>query len=247
MPIVRRAERSVGLTALPNVRKRAAATPESEGAGLQQARAEQARAVGDVGRLVANVGLQKYAERQERPRGEAEDVRLMSGERELSEFELARVHDPTTGVLHTMRGPDAMAVREPVLSEYDKLVTAIEVTLPPGRAIEAFRRVAHARRAGLDRTLTLNAGEQMEAYDRSETEAAVANAVKVTIARGPRDLVTLAEELQRVDGLVDRYADRARLGPEARASARTKARTAIHEGLIERMLAQGGGREDGNY
>src|SRR3972149_4810984 len=149
MPIVRRAERSVGLTAPPNVRKGAAATPGAAGAGLEQARAEQARAVGDVGRLVANVGLQKYAELQERTRREAEDVRLMSGERELSEFELARVHDPTTGVLHTLRGPDAMAVREPVLSQYDKLVTAIEVTLPPGRAIEASRRGARARRAGL--------------------------------------------------------------------------------------------------
>ncbi len=239
MPVVRRAERQVGIGALPGVRKTAAATPESEGAGVALARADTGRAMAGFGETVAQAGIGTLAEIQARERRRADDVRVMAADRQLGEFELARLHDPEHGVLNTVHGPDTLGLDQRITAEFDERAGKIEQTLQPGRQREAFVRVRDDRRARLRQTLTLYASRELRSYEETETQAALANAVQTSIASVALDPARIGVELGRVHLIATQYAVHRGLGPEARAVVTSKAATDLHEGVIRQLIAQG--------
>ncbi len=131
MPTVRRLERQVTTTALPGVRKTAAATAESEGAGLARARgqleatkaegaAARAGAMANFADRVTQITGGLYAEMQESERRAADETALLEASNKLADFRNVRLFNPETGAF-TRKGKDAMPLPEEVLGAIREL------------------------------------------------------------------------------------------------------------------------------
>ena len=121
MPLVQRSARTVQTDALPGVRKSAAETPTSTGAGLAEAQGQTARAVGRLGETVTAIGTQRIAEHEAIARQQADELVQVAYSRQFDQFEQARLHDPQTGVFSTVKGQAALGLTETVVPEFDEL------------------------------------------------------------------------------------------------------------------------------
>jgi hypothetical protein len=85
MPVVRR-EREISTAPLPGVRKTAALTAISEGAGVESAKANIGGSIAGLGSTVARMGVGAFAKIQQDARDRADSVAVLEAERKLSEW-----------------------------------------------------------------------------------------------------------------------------------------------------------------
>jgi len=235
MPTVQRAQREVSTAPLPGVRKTAAKTAASEGAGLAVAQGNLAESIGGVGSTVARMGVQGFNRIQDEERERADSVAILSAERQISEWENKRLYDPQTGALN-VRGKDSFTMPEQINQEYDDLTGKIESGLGTDRQRAAFARLKMQRGAGLDLTVRRHVFNEMNRYEGEELKALVENAQSSAIANA-LDPRRVGEELDRAIGAIKTHAPRLGMGPEA-VDLQVKAVTSTaHVGVIERLLA----------
>ena len=111
--------RKVATEAIPGVRRTAAETPESEGAGFQQARAQALGQLGQVGSTVFGAARAVWQQHQEIRLQEikrADDIAVLNAENQLATWENTRIYGPT-GAL-TQQGKNAFGLPEQVATEY---------------------------------------------------------------------------------------------------------------------------------
>jgi hypothetical protein len=230
--------RKVATEAIPGVRRTAAETPESEGAGFQQARAQALGQLGQVGSTVFGAARAVWQQHQEIRLQEikrADDIAVLNAENQLATWENTRIYGPT-GAL-TQQGKNAFGLPEQVATEYQHQAGEIGVTLGTERQRDAFQRVALQRGANLDLTIRRHVYGEMQKYQGAEAQAGVENATNAAIANAT-DPRRVGVELANAESIINTHAPQLGLGPEAVAEQIGKVRTTVHVGVIESLLAQ---------
>lgn len=230
--------RKVATEAIPGVRRTAAETPESEGAGFQVARAQALGQIGQTGAQVFGAARAMYQQHQQIRLEEiqrADDVAVLNAENQLSTWENTRVYGPR-GAL-TQQGKNAFGLPEELATEYQHKAGEIGVTLGTDRQRLAFQRVALNRGANLDLTIRRHVYGEMQKYQGAEAQAGVENASNAAIANAT-DPRRVGVELANAEQIISTHAPQLGLGPEAIAEQIGKVRTKVHVGVIESLLAQ---------
>ena len=226
MPRVERyTQRQVATRPLPTVRRQAAETYASAG-GLQ------AEAIAGFGAAATRVGLEIHeAERQQ-----ADTVALTTAERQLGEIEHQLTTDPEHG-FETVKGQAVLGLRSKSMELFDQQADMIASNLTSDRQRQAFTRAREQRRFSVLEGIERHTSRELAAYDKGEATAGITTAANLAIANAetPR---RVAEELGRIDGLVDTYAGVLGVsGPEAKKEFLADVRSKVHVGVVERLIS----------
>lgn len=238
MPTVQRyGQRQIRTAALPGVRRTAAETALSRGAGVEQAKAATAETIGRVGSAVASFGLQQYAEIQRQARERADAVARLSWQNRLAQFETDAVYSPETGIAAT-RGAAAMELPERVLGEFQKLVTEIEAGLTTDAQRLAFAADVQAARATIYAKVQSHVSSEITKLEANELTAFVENQRSLAIANAD-DLPLVGRSLAEMTDAIRRHGANVGMGPEQIEQAIAAQRSAVHAGIIDRYLTRG--------
>jgi hypothetical protein len=237
MPIVPRVARQVTTAPLPGVRRQAAETPLSEGAGVAEARAQSARALASVSGQVAGVGLELYAQHEAQARADAAIARQLDAETQLNNFELGL---STPGGALTVQGRDALGATSKALADYTTLVGTIEASLPEDQRAR-FAATAEQRRRSIGLSLERHAASAVQAADADTLNARVQSGVALAVTHA-RDPERLGQDLAGVTAALTAAAPAQGWSAETLAAKIAAARSDVHVGVISRLLDDGDDR-----
>jgi hypothetical protein len=223
----------VSLEALPGVRKTAAQTPLSEGAGLAAAQAQTGQAIAGVGAEVAHAGTEFAAIALEEKKS-ANQTALLAADNQLSTAENSLLYDPETGAL-TVKGKAAMALPEHVAGQFNDVADKIAAGLSTDEQRAGFAKMRAQHASSLDLTLRRHVYGEMQAYKQAELGDYVKNHTNAAVAKAA-DPQGVGQELYNVTSAITAAAPKLGLGPEALQSALGAARTSIHVGVIDQLL-----------
>jgi len=228
-------DRQVGIGALPGARKSAAATPASEGAGLQRAKADQALAVGQFGERVARVGLDAYSRMQAEERDASDQTALMAASNALSDWKNQRLFDPDAGAF-TKKGKDAMPLPEELHADFIKTTSAIAAGLSTPAQRDAFARLQSQEWQSIDLQVRRHVFTEVQGYRADELKALVGNKADSAI-KNALDPKLVAADLETAVSAIRTSGPALGLGPEA-IDAQVKAvQSKTHVGVIAQLLA----------
>jgi hypothetical protein len=230
MPVVR-SRRQVSRDALPGVRLTAAETATSTGATLEQQKARSQEGLANFGAVVANTGLSIYSAEMQRERDRADSVAILEAQRKLGEWENARVTEALN-----LKGKDALGLPENMAAEFEKVSGEIEKGLSTQRQRDMFLRLKTDRGLGVDLTMRRHVAQEINRYEAEELEGFLQNTVSsgALHANDPKRVFTdlaAGVEAIRTHGKNTGKSDQA---VEAQV---LKFSTAMHEGVIDRLLA----------
>lgn len=247
MPTVQRyGQRKVDLEALPGVRKTAAETPESMGAGVAQAKvsaalsggrgaAQKAEALAGVGGQVAQIGLAEASRLAAEARAQADQVSMMAAKNALARFETDRIYGEK-GAL-TLKGKDALGLPEQIDTDFTAKASEIERGLNP-RQLAMFQDIKGQARENIHATVQRHVFGEMQTYAKNEWEARVETSTNL-IAANATDFRRVVIELKDVEADTIKAAPTLGLGPAALAATLDKIRGAAHSQVIEKLLTAG--------
>lgn len=233
MPVVRYGQPRVATERLPGVRRTAAETALSRGAGLHLERARTSETIAGVAGSLANTGLSKMSEIAREEREKADQVALLEAENRLSEWEQKRLYDPETGALG-VKGKAAMSLPDDLRTEFDQLAGTIEQELATDAQRLAFTQARTRRLSNLDLTIRRHVFREMEAHEAKEVGAAVINHLNDGIANA-LDPRRVGVELQAGIDVIRAHPMGA--GPEELQQRIDDFTTKMHDGVITRLLA----------
>jgi hypothetical protein len=231
--------RKVATAALPGVRKTAAETPTSEGAGLAQAKAGTADALGRLGGTVAAVGIEGYRQSQAVKLDEqrkAEDVLLLARSNQIDSFVTRRLYTPKTGAL-ALEGEATLGLSETVGQEYDTFVGDLGKGLSTERQRQAFARLTSDRRQRLDLTLEQHTFASMRTFTANELQSKINNMVDEA-QRYATDPNRVGVALGEAVDAIKTFGPTLGLGPEQVKEQVGAVTSKTHVGVIEQLLAQ---------
>jgi len=225
MPRVERyTHRQVATRPLPGVRRQAAETFASAGG-------PQAEGVAGFGADATRVGLAiSQAERQR-----ADQVALTTAERQLGELEHQLATDREHG-FQSVKGKEVLGLRSKSLELFDQQADMIASNLTSDPQRQAYTRARERRRVSLLEGIERHTSSELAAYDKGEASAGITTAANLAIANADKP-VRIAEELARIDNLVETYAGVLGVtGPEARQAFVSEIRSKVHVGVVERLI-----------
>lgn len=256
MPTVRRAERTQTIGQLPGVRKTAAATAASEGAGAELAlgRAEAAKfgaevqrqeAIGQFGAMVTRVGAAMFADISEKERQAANQTALINADNRLSDWRNKRMYDAQSGAMN-LRGKDALPLPEQIREEYNQVANEIEGGLSNDEQRAAFMRLRSQTWQGLDLEVRRHTFKEMNEYRAGELKTFLSNSVNAAqhVAHDPK-LVQV--ELSKAVSAIRTQGPTMGMGPEM-IDAQVRAVTSqTHTSVIDQLLADGNDKAASAY
>lgn len=223
-------ERQVKTAPIANVRRQAAETPASMGAGVGQAIAE-------TGATLARAGTRAYLEIQLREREHASQVAHIGAMKQLTDWQLKRLHGPE-GVLATRKGLTAQGLPEELETEFDQVADQIE----GGLATEEQRARFQQAREGVRENVLLNAHKHAERelteYDKTEFAGFVLNQKNLAAAQAD-DPVAVNQAIAAAVGRTQEYGSRNGAAPEAIAAQVASTRNDMWSAAITQALAGG--------
>lgn len=223
----------VATAALPGARLTQAQTPESEGAGLAEAKAQSAEALANLGGAVAHIGLDLHARAQQ----QADDVAELAWENKLHAGVTQILYDPDKGALG-VKGEAAMGLPEQTAEAYRKLSGGIAQTLSNPKQQLAFARTSAQYEQNLDLTVRRHVSEQIQSYEQTELTDFVKNQRDAAISNA-LDPRMVFDAVGKGTQALTRSAGRMGLGPEALKQTIDSFTTSTHAGVIDSLLAQG--------
>lgn len=251
MPQVPRyGQRKVGLEALPGVRKTAAETAESKGAGLAMARARTAQTIGAVGGEVANAGINLFAQMEakkrdiaEKEKHRADQIATLGFAKALGQWEIDTIHNEKTGAL-TVKGKDAQALPESVLGNFDKFVEGLSATATTPEQKLALERLVIERRQNVDLRVRNHAHSEVTRYEAEEAKGVIETSLDL-IGANFFDLRRVGLEIATAEEAVKTLNKGA--GEKAIEAAINNLRSQSHTIVLEQMLSKGMDRQAGLY
>jgi len=243
MPTVQRyGGRKVATAALPGVRKSAAETDLSTGAGLAhaegQAAALKADALGRLGGTAMSVGMGLGSEAIQIRAAEtkrANDVASLEWSNKLDTWQNETLYS-SNGAL-TRKGKDAQGLPEEVGEAFEKVVSEIGGGLSNPDQQFMFAKEVQQRRENLDATVYRHAFREQQTYEASELKSYVDNKVNAAVlnANDPRAVgQQLAAGVQKLKASLPRMG----AGPEEVAQQVRTFESAALEGVIMQQLAE---------
>jgi len=237
MPVVR-ATRQVTTAPLPGARRTAAETALSQGAGVAQEQARTAERIAALGGTVATLGFQRYSALVQAKFEQERESRLLSRDRQLADFELARLDDPEVGAFATEKGEKAAELLETFTTDFDRQAGQLEEGLTDAEKV-AFRRGVNRRREHARARVAAYADRELVTWREQETEAGVTLAMQHAIGNADNP-ARVAEERERAKALI---AGLPNLSRAQRVVMTVRVTSAIHAGVIESLLARGADRQ----
>lgn len=235
MPKVRRyGTQQVESAPIPGVRKTAAETPTSTGAGLEAARAEKFETIAGVGSAVGRQGTALFLQLREAERDRADDAAILEASNKLARVEQGLLY--SDGGALSKKGKDSFGLPETVNTEFEKQAGEIAKGLVGPKQQAAFARERAQRGINLSATLHRHVFGERQAWEASELKEGVKNGVNAAVANA-LDPRRVAEELQAITTRIERHGPRAGMSPEAVKAALEGATTDVHVGVVERLLA----------
>lgn len=226
--------RRVGTAALPGVRKTAAETALSRGAGLAQARAETGETIGQIGAGVARVGSNLFGQIQRDERDRADEVALLKAQNQLDAFELS-LHDPQSGAFN-LKGEAAFELPEKVGQQWRTLTGEIEQGLATNRQRLGFERMKQQRGHNVALNIRRHVSGELREFEARELKGTLENAVSLAAANSLNPK-RVRQELLRGETAINAVATRMGLGPEAKTQQLEAFRSSAHIGVINNLLA----------
>lgn len=236
MPTVQRyGQRRVGSTALPAVRRTAFETPESRGAGVARERGRTAEAFGALAGQVGGMALDVRSKLIQQEQDRADEVALLEAENRMAAWENKRLYDPKSGA-YVQRGKNALGLPEAIAQEFGEQAGAIEQGLTTDRQRDAFAKLRAQRGTNLDLGIRRHVFQQMQTWEGEELQASVANVRESAIANA-LDPARVQKELTRGISAIKTHGPRLGLGPEQVEKQIDDLRSAVHVGVIDRLLS----------
>lgn len=220
----------VATDAIPGARKQASETNTSTGATLKQTEANAWDKVGQVGAHVSSVFSKMAADEKEA----SDQTALLKAEVDLGKWENQRLYDPNTGALG-VTGEEALPLPEQVGTEFEKVSGDIAATLSNDKQRAAFARVRANHALNLDGTLRVHVEKEITKYRAGVLQATVETATSTAISNA-LDPRRVGEELQKATDAIATLGPKVGLSKPQLEVATRKAQTAIHSGVIERLL-----------
>jgi hypothetical protein len=230
--------RQIGLAPLPGVRKQAAKTALSEGAGVAQAEGNIGAAIEQLGgvgqQIAAHVGELAMTQAKE-ARDRADQTAMLDASNQLTAWTNQRLYDPNEGAL-AKKGKDAMNLPEDVLDDYNKKADEVAAGLSTDKQREAFVKMRLDQQQSLDLTVRRHTLGEMQNYESGELKAYVENSTNSAI-QNALDPNRINVELTNAVGAIKTQGPRLGMGPIEIAGAVQKAQNAVHVGVIDKLLA----------
>jgi hypothetical protein len=252
MPTVRRADRSVEIAPLRGGMKRAAATPESEGAGVERARADTFGAVAGFGETAARVGIRAFSiDQQQRRQMEEEEKRKadqiadMAATNALSEWQASFFYDPQNGAF-LKKGKDAQNLPTEAQDSFKKAASAIEAGLSTDEQRTAFKQRSAQVWNAAQMDVYRHTFKEQQAYGLSELNSLIDNKTNEAIQHAT-DPLLVKSSLDTATTALANAGKSLGMGPEEIASKTLAIQTKTHVGVIHSLLAQEKNREAADY
>jgi hypothetical protein len=237
MPVVARyGPRKVDTAPLPGARKTASETPLSEGAGIEQARAQKFAAVAQLGAQLGQVGDTLEGAHQKAV-AEADATALVSARRQLDEAELALLDDPEHGALH-QRGNDALALPETVRAAFDQRAAAIGASLRTPRQQQLFADARAAKWVDVQSRLLPYVATQIDAVHDQEASEAVQASLALAVANAG-DHVRFAAEIDKAAAVLQLQGQRRGQSAELTQAQIDGMQSMGLDGAIRKLVADG--------
>lgn len=204
------------------------------GAGLEREKAQTARAAAGVADTVTNEALSVRRQMLEQERERAEDTQALEWGNRFAEWEQKRLYDPETGAM-AQRGKAAMDLPEKISEEFGELASQLEATATTPRQRAMFAKIRSQREQSLNLTVRRHVFEQMGEFEATEFKNFRDNARSAAITNA-LDPMRVQLELGRITESIEKHGPRLGMGPEAIKAAIEDERSAVHAGVVERLI-----------
>lgn len=244
MPIVRR-QREISQAPIPGVRKTAAETALSRGAGVAAAEAGKWDTVAGLGEVGLRIGVAQFAKLKQEERDKADEVAALGFSNQYAKFEADYFRHEQTGRLK-LEGKDALGVPEEFEESFQKFSGNVEagaVTERQKSAVQAIKARYYQSGYATARRHTF---EQMQAYGRSELANKIANGHDAAIVNAS-DPGRVAMEMAEVVFAIKTTGSKLGLGPEAIEKQVGEFQSKTIDGVVTRLLVNGHDREAKAY
>lgn len=245
MPTVRRYERQQTIGGPLQGMRRAAATALSEGAGVEEARADKFRSMAHTLGIASRIGIAEYGRLVEEEKDAADQTALLEASNKLAAWRSTTLYDPNTGVL-AKRGKDALGAPEEVQEGFEKITGDIEAGLSTDKQRAAWARLKSQEGQQLDLQVRRHTFEQVQTYRAGELKAHVENSMNAAI-QNASDPKLVAVELQKAVGALKANAPSLGVGPEELDAQVRGVTSNVHLGVISQLLAQEKDQQAGAY
>jgi hypothetical protein len=213
----------VDLQPQPRAYKQNTSTPETYGAG--------------VGASLERIGTTLFDQLYQKQRQKADQVALLDADTQLGSWATTALLDPQHGAL-TVHGKDALGLPEQVLPNFDEVAGKISQGLASDDQRQAFAAQTARRRAALEERLSAHVADEMQNYDATATDAGVKLAATSAIANAGNPH-RVNDDLSRGLAIIADHGTRMGMSADAVALQAQAFTTAVHSGVIDRLLAQG--------
>jgi len=231
MPVVR-AKREVSTAALPGVRKSAAETPLSEGAGRQPYVEE---ALGKIGDAVGQQGAALYAREMQKERALADQTALLEVSNRISDWKNKRLYDSAAGAF-ALKGKAALPLPEDIRAEFGTLTGDLGKTMVTAEQKLAFGKLVSQEWDSIDLQVRRHVFGEMQTYRATEVEGAVKNGVsEAQAAYLDPTLVNVA--LTKATSTIETMGPSLGWGEQQIKDKVRETQSATHVGVIYNLLA----------
>ncbi|HLX21625.1 MAG TPA: hypothetical protein VKR23_15880 [Gaiellaceae bacterium] len=228
--------RKVDATLIPGVRKSAAETPDSEGAGLDLANARQDTEIASLGQEGATIAGHAL-DAMQTASAQADQVATLDAHNQLLDAKTGLLWDPTSGALN-VKGKAAVGNVDPVLGQFDDAADAIADGLTNDKQKLAFQKLRDNERQGLNLDLERHASGQLQEYD-AQTVAAFSDNKQNEAAANAQDPGRVGQALGEGVDALKAAAPRQGWSPEVLQQKVENFQTATLTGVIGRLLDNG--------
>lgn len=243
MPTVRRYTRSATTAPLPAVRKTAAETAISQGAGVAAEQARSMATLADVGTGVARVGIGMFAQQEELRRREAEKERrrtdtlaVLAGNDELNTWKQSTLYDAQKGLLQR-KGADAVNLAPLASAEFEVAASAVLERMSNEDQRVAMLGDISQHRNEVRLTMERHEARERDAYAAQELQSTTANSVDMAIRVGTGDPSMAVPYLRGVEHSLRTVGPTLGLTPAQIDGEVAKVRSQIHVGIIRNLVS----------
>lgn len=208
-------------SAFPGVRLSARTSPDTYGVPI-------ARGVDNV----AAVGLDIYA----KERAKADQVRMLDIDRQLGEWENAKLYDPKIGAFNT-RGEKAFGLTESVPSDFDSFSSGLSEGLSDQQKIAAQGLIQNRRQA-IERSVQNHVAGERRTVEDTAFKGVIDTSQSAAVANYG-DPSRVETEVGRQQDAIEQMAQRNGLPPEWTQSTMENATSRTYSGVIGRMIDRG--------
>lgn len=250
MPVARRyGPQQVGTAALPGARKTAYETTESLGGGVArakgqlaavegQAAGQKAEAVAGFGGFVSQIATSEYHDLVKQQRDHANEVWKLEMSNRLDSWENSRMYgdgsEANPGAL-SRKGKAALTLPEELAADWTEYTGNLESTASNDEQRFMFQQLKAQRGQNIDATIRRHVFGEMQTYEATELKAAIENRVSSAV-RNATDIRRVGVELGELENIIKTHGPRAGAGPEAVDAQLEAVRSAVHTGVIDRLL-----------